>query len=319
MKVAFFTEKYNLYPKILSYLLKFNKYFQELNCIVFRYYFTDEQIQNLKYLKFDKLIILTNLLLMKYDYEAFSQALYEYAKKYKPDLLIIGDTLKGREVASRLSAKLNIPALTGVEEIIDIKEKSIIVNKYTHKGVYLTTYEISIPAILSLNVYDVTNFENIKSESATNEEENVIAINVSRVIVRDIIKLETRYEQIKNSKILIGIGEDIKNEKDLKQIEEVAKLLNATLTCSRFIATRRRWFNEWIGVSYIKAKPLLYLSFGIKGAPEHLAGIIEAKKIIAVNSDPSSPIFEVSDYYLVGDNSKIILKLLKKLKQSYSL
>ena len=87
--------------------------------------------------------------------------------------------------------------------------------------------------------------------------------------------------------------------------------------CSRSIAADLKWLTEehWVGLSGHKVKPRLYVAIGISGQVQHIAGIRDAKTIIAINSDPNAPIFKMCDYGFVGDLYEIVPKLTERLKE----
>ena len=97
-------------------------------------------------------------------------------------------------------------------------------------------------------------------------------------------------------------------------------MLGAQIGCSRPIAADLKWLSEdhWVGLSGKKVAPKLYLAIGISGAPQHLAGITDAKIVVAVNNDKSAPIFKNADYGVVADLYEFIPVLIKKLKEKLS-
>jgi electron transfer flavoprotein alpha subunit len=104
------------------------------------------------------------------------------------------------------------------------------------------------------------------------------------------------------ARFLIAVGRGIEEEDDLQQFDELAKRAGATLGVSRPLVDAG-WAapSRQVGQSGKTVEPDVYLAFGISGAVQHLAGIRKAKTIIAVNTDPAAPIFQIAHYGAVAD------------------
>ncbi|MDR0625667.1 MAG: electron transfer flavoprotein subunit alpha/FixB family protein [Bifidobacteriaceae bacterium] len=106
-----------------------------------------------------------------------------------------------------------------------------------------------------------------------------------------------------SSRRIVAVGMGFRAEPDLSLARELASAIGADLACSRPIAEGKGWMprESYIGVTGLRVSPELYVALGISGQLQHLAGVRDAKTIIAINSDASAPIFAASDYGLVGD------------------
>jgi electron transfer flavoprotein alpha subunit len=99
-------------------------------------------------------------------------------------------------------------------------------------------------------------------------------------------------------------------------LEELATLLGAGLACSRPVSDEGwRSHSEHVGQTGKIIAPNLYFAFGISGAIQHLGGVSSSKVIVAVNKDADAPIFEASDYGIVGDVNIVIPKLIEGLQE----
>ena len=123
--------------------------------------------------------------------------------------------------------------------------------------------------------------------------------------------------RIEEADIIVSVGRGLKKKEDLVLVELLAKALGGVVGCSRAVAADLKWLPEehWVGLSGHKVKPKLYIAIGISGQVQHIAGIRDAKTIIAINNDPNAPIFKACDYGIVGDLYEVVPKLTEILKK----
>lgn len=114
---------------------------------------------------------------------------------------------------------------------------------------------------------------------------------------------------------LIGVGRGVESEEDLELVEELAAATDATIAASRPLVDRG-WFEtgRQVGQSGKSVAPAVYLAVGISGAIQHVSGIKGADRIVAVNSDPHAPIFDVADTAVVGDLYEVVPALTDSLR-----
>jgi electron transfer flavoprotein alpha subunit len=117
------------------------------------------------------------------------------------------------------------------------------------------------------------------------------------------------------AEVVVGAGRGIKKKEDLEMIKELADVLGGAWSVTRPLAADYGWADNWIGISGLIISPKLYIAVGISGQPHHMMGVRGAKVIVAINNDESAPIFEESDYGVIGDLYKVVPVLIKKLKE----
>lgn len=135
-----------------------------------------------------------------------------------------------------------------------------------------------------------------------------------KTLVIDVKKKELSAVPLESAEVIVAVGRGVKKKEDCKMMEELAKILGGVVSCSRPVAADLKWFNEWIGLSGHKVSPKLYIAMGISGAIQHLAGIQNAKIVVAVNKDSEAPIIKSADYGVVADLYEFTPKLIEKLK-----
>ncbi|MFQ6124531.1 MAG: electron transfer flavoprotein subunit alpha/FixB family protein [Candidatus Heimdallarchaeota archaeon] len=140
-------------------------------------------------------------------------------------------------------------------------------------------------------------------------EESDLVIDILKTIRK---KNETSLE---DAKIIVGGGRGVGGPEGFKMIKKLADLLGAEVGATR-AAVDAGWISSThqIGLTGQAVKPDIYIACGISGAIQHLVGVKNSQNIVAINKDPSAPIFEAADYGIVGDLFDTLRKLLEKIE-----
>lgn len=122
---------------------------------------------------------------------------------------------------------------------------------------------------------------------------------------------------ISQAELLVSIGRGIEDEDNIPAVEELARLLGGTLSCSRPVVDKK-WLPKFhqVGTSGKSVKPKVYLALGISGAFQHVAGISGATTVIAVNKDKKAPIFRVAGYGAVAEVLPLVAALKERLPRA---
>jgi electron transfer flavoprotein alpha subunit len=142
-----------------------------------------------------------------------------------------------------------------------------------------------------------------------------VKVDLPRTEVVETKPLETSSVRIEEAPIIVSCGRGLEKKEDKALLEELALVLCGQVGCSRPLAEDRKWFNEWVGLSGHKVKPKLYIACGISGVIQHVAGIRDAKVIVAINKDEQAPILEMADYIVIGNLYEILPALRDAVKK----
>jgi electron transfer flavoprotein alpha subunit len=120
---------------------------------------------------------------------------------------------------------------------------------------------------------------------------------------------------ISDADVLVSVGRGIEEEENLELVQELADAMGATLSASRPIVDNG-WLpkNRQVGQSGKVVTPDVYIAVGISGAVQHVAGMKGSDTIVAINTDPNAPIFDIADYGIVGDLFEVVPALVEQFE-----
>ena len=233
-----------------------------------------------------------------------------------PDAILIPATYEGRDVAGRLSAKLDRPVLTNVTGLVPgdgglssqhpVFGGSLIVTaRFTGEG----------PGIFVIRAksFAAEPWGGAAASVVTAPVPEVAATNTAKVVERHVE--ERSGPKLDEAAVVVSGGRGLGEAANYAMIEELAKLLHGAAGASRAIVDAG-WvpYSHQVGQTGKTVKPTVYLACGISGATQHLVGMKGSKNIVAINQDQEAPIFSVADLGIVGDVHKVLPALIEELK-----
>ncbi len=263
----------------------------------------------------DYVYILQNPALSQYDLEIYAKALGDFIQEQKPEIVLFPAIAPARELAPYLAQKLGAGLIANCAEIsLDEATRTVIGAHPMYGGEYfrLLANPGLKPQIVTLlpGYFRPAYYDSYR----TGEVQTVPVEPVSsRVKVKGPVDF-TIPKGLNKAKVVVSVGRGVKGEEEMELVKKLAQALNAELAGSRgavdegLIEPDRQ-----VGMSGHQIEPKLYVACGISGAIQHYYGIRNARCIVAINSDPTAPIFKVADLGLVGEVKEIIPAVLKEL------
>jgi electron transfer flavoprotein alpha subunit len=246
--------------------------------------------------------------------DVYADALSQIAAAYNPDVILIGSSRRGKELAARLAQKLNAGCITDATGI-ELKGSDLLVHRYTLGGNTVSS-EMLQTAKKVISVLPKAFEKAPKSPGQGEAVEAAVTVKEPRVKIVETKTKAGDVVSLEDAQTLVCIGRGLNKKEDLPMVETLAKVLNAEIGCTRPLSHEWQWLSEQreVGLSGKKCKPRLCVELGISGQIQHTVGVRDAKVIVAINKDKTAPIFEMADYGIIGDIYEVVPKLSEKLK-----
>jgi electron transfer flavoprotein alpha subunit len=247
----------------------------------------------------------------EFNHDVYAQAIPQLYEASGADVLLMPNTVNGLDYAPAVADDLDLPLLTDAIALDggDVTE----VTREQYGGKVETTFDVEADA------YALTVRPAEWPRAEGDGDAPVGAVDVD--IDEDAIGSEvTGFEEvgggdvdITEADVLVSVGRGIEDEENIVLIEELADTLGATLSSSRPIVDNG-WLpkNRQVGQSGKVVTPDVYIAIGISGAVQHVAGMKGADTIVAINTDPSAPIYDLADYGIVDDLFDVVPELIEE-------
>ncbi|MBE6387599.1 MAG: electron transfer flavoprotein subunit alpha/FixB family protein [Lentisphaerae bacterium] len=275
----------------------------------------------------DKVILAEDPRLEPFTVLPYAKVIMKLILEKKPNILMFGATLKGRELAPRVSSEkkagltadctdLQIDDFTDVRTKVTYKDKlmqirpafggniiATIVNSWDDPQM-VTVRE----GVMKLGTPDPSRKGEVEKVSVELTEADTVVKVIERIRADKEIDLQA-------AQIIVAGGYGVGSKENFKLIEDLAEALGGEVGASR-AAVDAGWIDHdhQIGQTGVTVRPRLYIACGISGAIQHSAGMSDSKKIIAINTDPDAPIFSCAHYAIVGDLNTVIPMMIKAFK-----
>jgi len=267
----------------------------------------------------EKVYVVDDPLLKDYQTDPYLLVMDKVVKQAMPQILLLGQTSIGRDLAPRLAFKLDTAAsLDCVELATDSDSKRLLQTKPVYGGnaqaIIICESDPQIATVRAKAMSPLERDDSRQGEVITTEA----GIDPSAVRTKVLEKVPEAIEGIKleEAPVIVSGGRGIGSADGFKQLEELAKALRGAVG-----ATRPPCDNEWvpdglqIGLTGKIVTPDLYIAVALSGSSQHMSGCSGSKTIVAINKDSEANIFKVAHYGVVEDWKKVLPALTDKVKE----
>lgn len=272
----------------------------------------------------DRVLVADDPILKDYRTELYADIISEQVLREKPEVLIIGATPLGRDLAPRLSFRLDTGCTadcTGLD--IDEENRLFVSTRPAFGGNVMATIicpenrpQMSTvrPGVFALPDKDEGRKGVITELTPHFKEEDVW------VKILESIQGQSAGVNIQEAERIVAIGMGAGDKETFDMTKKLADALDAEVAASR-LAVEAGWISHdyQVGQTGKTVKPGLYVACGISGAVQHTAGMSGSKIIIAINNDPNADIFKIADYGIVGDIRKVVPAIIAELDAAKAL
>ncbi len=245
-----------------------------------------------------------------FNHDLYVEAIEAVVADVEPQFVLAPNSVNGMDYAPAVATALDWPIVT---DAIDIAyDGSLTATREMYGSKVQTDVRVSEPAaVVTIRDSEWEPTEDAGDPTITPIETAEAESLGSRVL--DIEDTGAGDLDIAEAEFIVSVGRGIEEEENLELIERLAETTGATLAASRPIVDNG-WLpsNRQVGQSGKTVEPDVYIAIGISGAVQHLAGMKQADTIIAINTDPDAPIFEVADYGINGDLFDVVPALIEE-------
>jgi len=266
----------------------------------------------------DEVLLVEHPVLAHYRTQPYADVLSSLIGERKPEILLIGATHTGRDLASRVAVRVKAGITADCTEFdIDTEKRLLLMGRPAFGGKTLATIYCEAhrpqmstgrPGIMKALPRDITRTGKIERVNFDLREEDVVTKLVEFVKSKEL--------NIQDAQIIVAGGRGVGGKEGFAVLEELAQALGGVVGASR-AAVDAGWItnDHQVGQTGKTVSPKLYIACGISGAVQHLAGMKTSQTIVAINKDPHAPIFKVADFGIVGDLFEIVPALTEAVRK----
>ena len=257
-----------------------------------------------------------------YRTEPYYRAVCYLIDKYKPEVVLMGATSLGKDLAGAVATELQTGLTDGCTELAIDENRFLLQTRPAYSGNIMATIITERtrpqmatvrPRAMPIPEKDVSDKGEIVRESMTISEED-IGVKVLEVI--DTRKQGAGAVDITSADIIVCGGRGIQSRENFQILQELADELGGAVAASRAaVEDGLTPMEGWVGQSGTTVRPKIYIACGVSGAIQHTAGMRDSDVIIAINYDKQAPIYEVATFGIEGDVLQVVPAITRYIRE----
>ncbi|SEK89314.1 electron transfer flavoprotein subunit alpha/FixB family protein [Haloferax larsenii] len=249
----------------------------------------------------------------EFNHDVYVQAVTALYEELDPTYVLMGNTVNGLDYAPAVAEQLDIPLVT---DAIGLENEGALT---VTREMYASKVESTVEVDAGTAAITIRPGEWDATEAAGEPAVEAFDVEIDDSRVRSRVagfeEVGSGDVDIADADVLVSVGRGIEEEENIELVQELADALDATLSSSRPIVDNG-WLpkDRQVGQSGKVVTPKFYIAVGISGAVQHVAGMKGAENIVAINTDPDAPIFDIADYGIVGDLFDVVPELIERFE-----
>lgn len=273
--------------------------------------------ETLRHYGVDKVFVYDHEAFRDFRIEPYTEAFCHFIETEKPSSILVGATNLGRQLAPRVAARCRT-GLTADCTVLEMKENTDLVQIRPAFGGNIMAQIVTPNTRPQFCTARYKVFAEPKPTEKPSGE--IVAMEITEAMSRSAIEVlrtvnKPKDIDIAEAEVIVAVGRGASSDAMRAMAKELADLLGGVVACTRPLVESNVFdAKHQIGLSGRTVKPKLIFTLGISGAVQFAAGMKSSDCIVAINSDPMAPIFDVAHYCVIGDVKEILPKLIAKIK-----
>lgn len=267
----------------------------------------------------DRVMLAQSKALEHYRTVAYTRVVQEIVNSYKPNILLMGATHIGRDLAPRVSRRIGVGLTADCTELsIDEEEGILLQTRPAFGGNVMATIANRYsrpqmatvrPGVMEILPKPGNRGEVIKCAVALKEKE------IGTKLL-EIVKEKKQGVSIGEAGVIVAGGRGVGSKEGMGALFSLAEAMGGEVAGTRIIV-EEGWLpvDRQVGQTGQTVRPELYIACGISGAIQHRAGMLGSRYVVAINRDEGAPIFDVADWGIVGDLHEVVPRLVKAMNE----